>query len=121
MNESTGVVVIPLWREFMDFELPKIPVKTFTQPQAVSDTIKPILRGIWFDPTEIVNDGNEYDPTKPLDVSRVVQGAHSILYFVNKDTPNAPGLSDQSDPQFAHWEYPVSLWKSKLMETMKAQ
>lgn len=108
MSEISGLVITPLWREFMDVALEKFEPETFAEPARTPDTVKPVLRGIWFDPDELDNDGDS------VDISNAVRGAHDILYFVDKDNPNAPGLGNRRDPQFPYWEYPVSLWKRSL-------
>lgn len=116
MSEISGLVITPLWREFMNVALPTIPTKTFSEAPKTPNDIKPILRGIWFDPIDILS-GNSIDTSKPntsMNITQVVQGAHSILYYVNKDNPTAPGLGNRNDPQFPYWEYSVSLWKNGL-------
>ena len=117
MSEISGLVISPLWRAFMDVALPTIPPKKFAQPPRIPNTIKPVLRGVWFDPAQLVTttDASGTPNGAPIDVQKAVAGAHSILYFVNKDDPQGPQPIDQKDPQFPFWEYPVSLWKAQLM------
>jgi hypothetical protein len=115
MSEISGLIITPLWREFMDVALAKIPAKSFAAPPSTPDTLKPILRGIWFDPTELVANNPE-GGVGDINVQQAVLGAHSILYFVNKDNPRGPQPSNpNNDPQFSLWEYPVSLWKASLL------
>lgn len=114
MNEISGLIITPLWRAFMDVAVKKYPGGTFAEPPRTPDTIKPILRGVWFDPTQLVT--NESTEKQELNLESAVQGAHSILYFVNKDDPLGPQPTNQRDPQFVLWEYPVSLWKTSLMQ-----
>ena len=114
MSEISGLVITPLWREFMDVALPKIATKTFTEPQKTPDSLKPILRGIWFNPDELTQGETDTIP----DISNMVQGAHSILYFINKDNPREAGFGDQNDPQFPYWEYPVSIWKNEMLQAV---
>ena len=106
--------------------------KKFVAPPRTPDTIKPVLRGVWFDPVELVTteappkedtkktektDSEKQVEKAPISVDGAIQGAHSILYFVNKDDPRGPQPTNPgNDPQFARWEYPVSLWKANLME-----
>lgn len=116
MSEISGLVITPLWREFMDAALPSIPTRVFTEPEKLSDTLKPILRGIWFDQSKMVIDAEGGISEVPLDISQMVQGAHSILYYVQKDNPRASGLGNQNDSQFPYWEYPVSLWKDEMLQ-----
>jgi 1A family penicillin-binding protein len=119
MNEISGLIITPLWREFMDAALAKIPEKTFATPPRTPDNIKPVLRGIWFDPAELVTDSESGGAT--LEVTQAILGAHSILYFVNKDDPRGPAPTNQTDPQFPLWEYPVSLWKAGLIGSVQSQ
>jgi membrane peptidoglycan carboxypeptidase len=85
----SGLVVAPLWREYMDTILPKFPVENFMPPiQEDLSGLAPILRGDWS-----------------------TGGAHSVLYWVDKDNPRGPQPSNPaSDPQFANWEYSVGQW-----------
>ncbi|HEX4798958.1 MAG TPA: transglycosylase domain-containing protein [Candidatus Paceibacterota bacterium] len=110
MSEISGLVITPLWREFMDVALPTIETQSFPSPTYTSHNVKPILRGIWFDPSHV-----ETSTSTDISVENAVSGAHSILYYVSKDNPNAPGLGDHSDPQFPYWEYPVTVWKNSLL------
>lgn len=114
MNEISGLIITPLWRAFMDEALKKLPAETFPEPPSTPDSIKPVLRGVWFDPLELVSNNTESDSN--LNLQNVVQGAHSILYFVNKDDPRGPAPSQPNDPQFILWEYPISLWKTAMLQ-----
>ncbi len=114
MSEISGLIITPLWRQFMDVALAKIPAQTFKEPPRTPDTLKPVLRGVWFDPTALVDENNDSDT--PLKVENAVSGAHSTLYFVNKDDPRGPQPENQTDGQFPLWEYPVTLWKTSLLE-----
>lgn len=121
MSEISGLIIAPLWRQFMDVALKEFEAKSFTAPPRTPDTLKPILRGVWFDPSELVSEdvsdnSNEDVDVPQLNLENAVLGAHSILYFVNKDDPRgAPPSNPSSDPQFTLWEYPVSLWKASLL------
>jgi hypothetical protein len=98
--------------------LEKLPVETFANAPRTPDSIKPVLRGVWFDPSELVIDDPEGGGR--IDVEQAVLGAHSILYFVNKDDPRGASPADQRDPQFSLWEYPVSLWKARILGAQEA-
>ena len=120
MSEISGLIITPLWRAFMDVALAKRETETFSAPPRTPDTIKPILRGVWFDPVSLVTQNeNDSSDSKPINVENAVAGAHSILYFVDKNDPRGPQPTNQTDPQFPLWEYPVSLWKSALMGQME--
>ena len=88
-KKVSGLVVAPLWREYMEQILPQFPVETFVppEPENLSD-LKPILRGDWS-----------------------TGGVHSILYWAEKDNPRGPVPQNPSnDPQFLNWEYGVGRW-----------
>ncbi len=88
-KKVSGLVVAPLWREYMEQVLPQFPVETFTppEPENLAD-LKPILRGDWS-----------------------TGGVHSILYWAEKDNPRGPIPQNPSnDPQFSNWEYSVGRW-----------
>ena len=114
MNKKVAsYIVSPLWREFMDFALTKRDPETFPQPEATPPDIKPILRGLWFDPGSVANASSSEN--SPVLVS-ALSDVHDILYYVNKNDPRGPNPQNPArDPQFALWEYPVTLWKNSLM------
>jgi hypothetical protein len=119
MSEISGLIITPLWRAFMDVALAKIPPETFAEPPRTPDTVKPILRGVWFDVDELLlseEDGEEDTKDAPLNIINAVQGAHDILYFLDKDDPRGNTPANFNDSQFSLWEYPVSLWKTSLLE-----
>lgn len=88
-KKVSGLVVAPLWREYMLKILPDFPVETFIPPAPQNFSgLPPILQGDWS-----------------------TGGVHSVLYWVEKDNPRNPvpqNLSD--DPQFRNWEYGVQRW-----------
>jgi 1A family penicillin-binding protein len=114
MSEISGLIIAPLWNAFMQEALKKVEAKTFAEPPQTDPSLKPVLRGIWFDMADIINtdtDNNE----SPLDTKKAIESAHSILYYVDKDNPRGPQPGNPNDPQFALWEYPISLWKESLL------
>lgn len=107
-KQVAGFIVAPMWREFMDYALTKRPEQFFTEPNAIPNDIKPILRGVWVNAT--TNDSNNTDA-----INQSIGGVHDILHYVQKNDPRGPYPSNPgSDAQYAYWEYPVSLWKSAL-------
>jgi len=94
IRRVAGLIVAPMWREFMDYALVKYPPEDFTPPSPDPewDSLPPVLRGEW--------------NTNPS------MGTHDILFWVNKQNPRSgtPPQNPQSDSQFNHWEYPVSVW-----------
>lgn len=117
MNEISGLIIAPLWRAFMDEALKKVPDAEFPEPPHTPDDLKPVLRGLWFDPASLVSDmehGKESEPV--LNLENSIMSAHDILHFVDKDDPRGPNPSHpEHDPQYALWEYPVTQWKNELL------
>lgn len=112
-----GFIIAPLWNEFMQEALSKMPHTPFENP--VPDPVeKPILRGVWqggqtFNVDSLTGSlATEFTP-EDLRQERVVTSVHSILYWVNKDDPRGPIPSNPAqDPQFNLWEAPVRSWAS---------
>lgn len=86
-KQRGGPLVTPMWREMLNFTLPKRPAESFPNPiYPPSGTLKPILEG-------------QLSPDE----------THSILHYVNKDNPRGPEpRNPQSDPQYPLWEHGVS-------------
>ncbi|MDB9944435.1 transglycosylase domain-containing protein [bacterium] len=118
-KKISGLIITPMWREFMDIALEKREQETFGEPQATPENIKPVLKGVWFDPTELLEiDTNTEDGEElpELNLLNTITTAHSILYYVDKDDPRGPTpVNPARDPQFSLWEYGVSLWKAKIL------
>ncbi len=97
INNPASFIVAPMWHDFMVYALSKYssPSENFPAPGPEADitSLPSVLAGNW-----------NTDPS---------QGVHDILYWVNKDNPRSGRPANPaSDPQFAYWEYPVSLWAS---------
>lgn len=112
-HKISGLIITPMWREFMDFALEKRPESFFPEPDALPKNIKPVLQGVWFDLGSALSDE---DATPDLSINTTLSSAHSILFFVDKDNPQGPYPSNPDrDSQFNLWEYPVSVWKSSIL------
>lgn len=110
-RQLSGLIITPLWREFLDVALQTRPRETFRAAPATPPQVKPVLRGVWFSPEEILSEG-EVLP----EVAGALSAAHSILYFVDRNDPEGPPpRTPEADPQFTRWEYPVSLWKAAML------
>lgn len=113
MNEISGLIISPMWRAFMDVAVKKYPNKDFTKAPATPEDLKPVLRGLWFDPAALLEDGGD---NSLLSLENSIRGAHDILHFVNKDDPRGPyPTNPANDSQYDLWEYPVTLWKNELL------
>lgn len=85
VKEIAGYIVAPMWREFMDVALAKMPKEYFNEPPAIPDSVPAVLRG------------------------QVIY--HSLLLLTNKDNPQGgPPLNPYSDPQLNYWETPILAW-----------
>ncbi len=84
-KKVAGLIVSPMWRELMDTILPKLPAESFGAPTPTDQNLKPILRGDW-----------------------QTGGAHSLLYWIDKENPLGPTPSNPSrDSQYTNWENAV--------------
>lgn len=92
MRRIAEASAAPLWHETMEYAMTKYPSVAFSKPEINTNlaTAPQVLRGNW-----------NSDPNL---------GIHDILFWVNKDNPLSGTPSPESDPQFALWEYPVSMW-----------
>jgi penicillin-binding protein 1C len=107
----SGLIVTPMWRDFMDYALAKLPEESFTQPTINRVGVKPILRGEFIDATELLQTvaaGGE------IDITQIYNNIHNILHFVDRNNPTGPDPIDpRKDPQYDNWEYAVQAWKKE--------
>lgn len=88
-KQVAGYIVAPMWHEFMEKAIAKYPASSFPDPAPIDENLKPVLRGIWENPS----------------------GVHEILHWVKKDNPAGDyPSSPASDPQYILWEEPVQKW-----------
>lgn len=92
-KKVAGLIVAPVWREFMDQVLSDFEKEGFPKPdQEEVSSLKPVLKGDW-----------------------TTGGVHSILHWVDKDNPRGPSPSNpEGDPQYKSWEFGVSRWLSSF-------
>lgn len=118
-KKIAGFIVAPLWNEFIRYALTQYPDQPFPEPQLqITDTTKPVLRGIWQGPDPVRVDylnGNpvsaDYSgPTK----LRVTTAVHDILHWVDKNDPLGPAPQNPAqDPQYVRWEYSARAWAER--------
>lgn len=107
----SGLIVTPMWREFFDFALSKIPDEKFAQPQIDLAGVKPIIRGDYIDSSILISKAQTGSTTP--DLTGVINSIHDILYYVDKNDPQGPyPTNPNADDQFANWEYGVQAWKN---------
>ncbi len=92
-KQVAGYITGPMWHEYMNYLLTKIPDQKFVAPEEKDlSELKPILRGVWQDPL----------------------GVHSILHYVDRSDPTGPAPKNPAnDPQYSHWEYAVQKWAAE--------
>ncbi|HEY4514780.1 MAG TPA: PBP1A family penicillin-binding protein [Candidatus Paceibacterota bacterium] len=118
-KKVAGFVVAPMWRKIFDAAQVNVPKENFVRPiYAYKNDLKtkPVLRGIWQGGETYTIDtisgklATELTPPetrKELPIGQI----HSILHWLDKDTPNGPTPTDPTrDPQYVYWETPVQLW-----------
>ncbi|MDP2815620.1 MAG: penicillin-binding transpeptidase domain-containing protein, partial [Rectinemataceae bacterium] len=91
LKEIAGYIVAPMWREFMDVALTKVPKEYFNEPPGIPEGAPPVLRGVvtW----------------------------HSLLLLTNKDNPQGPPPANPyADPQLAYWETPIQMWVGAMQQ-----
>ena len=107
----SGLIVTPMWREFMDIALAKLPEESFEQPTINRVGVKPIIRGEYIDTSSLLS---QIESGEEIDISSVYQNIHSILHYVDKNNPLGPDpVNPSSDQQYQNWEYAVQLWKNQ--------
>ena len=116
-HKVSGLIVVPMWRAFMDQIIGNYPDDQFVKPQDDNSyDLKPVLRGKWQGGISNITQNPTVDPNLPYNSIQetLSGGVHSILYWLNKDDPRGPAPTDPTqDPQFKYWEYGVRLWASQ--------
>jgi 1A family penicillin-binding protein len=118
----SGLIVTPMWREFMDIALKKLDPDnkdTFAQPEINLTGVKPIIAGQYVDlaalQESLAASGNE-----DFDLSLVYDNIHSILHYVNKNDPQGPyPTNPENDSHYKNWEWAVQAWKVATFGEMK--
>ena len=108
----SGLITTPMWREFMDIALEKLPDEKFSAPTINRAGIKPILRGEYIDTSnlfQMLQDNGE------VDINAIYSNVHSILHYVDTDNPlgPVPANPESNDQQYKNWEYAVQKWKEE--------
>ncbi len=90
VQQASARIIGPMWKEFMDYVLSRVPDENFEEPEPIASSTKPFLLGSWRGP------GYE---------------VHSELYWINKNdvTGEAPGYNSK-DSLFNLFEIGVQNW-----------
>lgn len=118
VKKTSGLIMAPLWRAFMDEAFKKYPPTAFKRPEPIDPTLKPILRGIWQGGQTYIIDTStgllataSTPPELRQERSYGGGNVHTILYWVDKNDPKGPPPENPSnDSQFNLWEKPVQAW-----------
>ncbi|MDO8514458.1 MAG: penicillin-binding protein [bacterium] len=95
VKKIAAFIIAPMWHEFMALALEKYSSQSDTFPAPSPD---PDVAGL----PQVLSGNWNTDPS---------QGVHDILYWIDKNNPRGGKPSNPaSDPQFAYWDYSVSLW-----------
>jgi len=109
----SGLITTPMWREFMDVALEKLPAESFPQPQINTTGVKPVIRGQYIDTSYLLSSLQNSSSTE-VGINLINQNIHSILHFVNKNDPLGPYPAyPASDPAYNNWEYGVRNWSQQ--------
>jgi len=105
-KKVAGFIIAPMWNEFMQFYLDREEeIVEFTEPEELSDDLKPVLLGMKGFNTKLQNNEDEEETNTQTTTP------HSILHWVQKDDPlGATPSNPARDPQYEYWEYGVLLW-----------
>jgi penicillin-binding protein 1A len=119
----SGLITTPMWREFMDIALEKLPNESFLQPQINTAGVKPILRGEYIDTSLLLQAMQNSNSSSSISIADVYNNVHSILHFVDKNNPNGGyPANPTSDGQYINWEYGVQKWNEETFGALfKAQ
>ncbi len=114
-KKVAGFIAAPFWNAFLTEVFKDLPREEFVPP-APTNPPKPVLKGEWRGGMVYKLDriskklATEFTPEELVE-ERAIGEVHSILYWVNKENPLGPALSDPtSDPQFKNWESMVRSW-----------
>lgn len=90
VQQASARIIGPMWKEFMDYVLTKVPDEVFEEPEPISSSTKPFLAGVWRGPQNEI---------------------HSELYWLNKNDikGTVPGYGSR-DSLFSLFEVGVTNW-----------
>ena len=121
MQGLSGLITTPMWREFMDVALAKLPEESFSQPWYPTEGVKPVIRGQYINTDALIASIQNQNSTSTednnsensaLQLSDVYNNIHTILYYVDRNDPMGPApTAPGNDPQYISWEYGVQRWK----------
>ena len=112
----SALIITPVWGAFMSQVANNFPPEDFVTPPPVSQSIKPVLRGVWqggvsyFIDTVSGKVATQYTPNETKK-EIVFPSVHSILQWVDKTDPLGPiPAHPELDSQYVNWEDSVRKW-----------
>lgn len=115
-KKIAAFIIAPFWNKIMNEALKKAPdVKFLRFEKENGFDLKPALRNNWQGGESTLTDkvsgrlATEYTPAESLD-EILSGGVHSILYWIDKESPRGVAPPGRNDPQFESWEYGVQIW-----------
>jgi penicillin-binding protein 1C len=119
----SGLIITPMWREFMDVALAEQYAESFPEPAPLPGDLKPVLRsnGVALDPAalaqNLIQSGADTDTDALL--AAMFQNTHSILHFVDRTNPQGPYPANPGrDGQYRYWEYGVQVWNQRQFQQL---
>ncbi len=112
-----GLIIAPLWNEFMNYYLNNNETSSFPSPLSEDPSeLKPVLRGIWQGGEVMYMDSisgrraTKYTPTETIE-EIFVGGINSILHWIDRRDPRGPiPQNPENDSQYENWNYVVRQW-----------
>ena len=97
-RKVAGLIIVPVWRELVAEAIKTKPIEKFVKPYPETETLKPVLKGIW-----------QYGHNEKATSSPEI---HTILHWVEKRNPR--GIypeNPETDSQYFLWETPIKVWE----------
>lgn len=116
VKKVAGLIISPMWNEFMSYALTKRPVQSFEAAPVPPENLKPVLRGQWRGSDSYTIDsvtGKLATANTPEELRREVflTRPHSILHWVTRGNPQGPAPTNPAaDSQYILWELPIQQW-----------
>ncbi|PIR77873.1 MAG: hypothetical protein COU30_00120, partial [Candidatus Magasanikbacteria bacterium CG10_big_fil_rev_8_21_14_0_10_38_6] len=116
-----SIVAAPIWQAYMKEALEGTPVESFPTPKT-DEVTKAILNGatgggITLKVNRVTGKLATSSTPEKYIVTRTYTQPHSILHYVDKDTPRGPiPENPEQDPQYRIWEDAIADWVRRKSE-----
>lgn len=116
IKKTAGLIISPMWRQYMDAVLPSITKESFSPIQPTPTDLKAVFRGVWKGNESFIIDtisnrlATEMTPEETRKEIYIPE-VHEILHWVDKNDPlGDPPKNPAKDPQYKLWEHGVQNW-----------